>query len=204
MNKSKTSALLNKHMTAVKQGDTNAFGAVAELFKNRIGALISGFYISPNEREDVFQECLIALYDAVMTYDGQQTADFTTYATVCLRHAIISSVRRLNRKKNLAHTNSVSLDSASDEGSGYPPDIILPRSRDPEDQFLEQESYENLLSFAESVLSPLEKRIFDLYILGFSYHEISSALDKPVKAVDNAVYRIRSKLRSEMNAIPPD
>lgn len=195
--------ILSKHIVAVKNGDSDAFADIAEALKSRIYSLISSFSISANEREDVYQECLIALYDAVIAYDEAGSAGFTSYATVCLRNRIISSVRRLNRKKNLSMTNYIPLDSpGEDDGAGYPADNIYPHTRDPEDQFLEKESYESLLSFADSVLSPLEKQIFDLYILGFSYHEISDALEKPVKAVDNAVYRIRTKLRSEMNAPP--
>lgn len=196
--------ILISHIDAVKHGDTGAFTAVAAALKPRINALIGSFSISQNERDDIFQECLITLYDAVINYDRDSGVDFTAYATVCLRNCIISGIRRLNRKKNLALSNYVSIDVTGDDDTAISPaDLILPRSSDPEDQFLEKESYERFLSFADSVLSPLEKRIFNLYILGFSYHEISNALDKPLKAVDNAVYRIRSKLRSEMNALPP-
>ncbi len=47
----------------------------------------------------------------------------------------------------------------------------------------------------KSLLSNLEWDIFRLYLSGLSYGEISERLDIPLKSVDNAVFRVRKKLR---------
>lgn len=43
-------------------------------------------------------------------------------------------------------------------------------------------------------LSRLETQVFDLYLEGQSYQEIAASLQRRVKSVDNALYRIRTKL----------
>lgn len=187
---------LSRQVADAKSGDAKALNAIIEFFTPKITSLIGSFSIATNERDDVCQECLIALCDAVNGYNDNMGTEFATYANVCIRNCIISSIRKLNRKKNRNLANYVSLDQSGEDDS--PDTYILPTLSGPEEQLVEKESYESFLSFADSVLTSLEKRIFELYILGYSYHEISDALKKPVKSVDNAVYRIRTKLRSEM------
>ena len=47
---------------------------------------------------------------------------------------------------------------------------------------------------ARRKFSPLESDIFDLYVAGQSYQEIAQILQRSVKSVDNALYRIKHKL----------
>jgi RNA polymerase sporulation-specific sigma factor len=51
--------------------------------------------------------------------------------------------------------------------------------------------------FLES-LTAYERRVFERYIRGMTYREISAALSVPTKSVDNAVYRIRVKLKQQL------
>ena len=46
-----------------------------------------------------------------------------------------------------------------------------------------------------SELSSYEKSVLMLYLNGHSYREIGLALNKSEKSVDNALYRIKSKLK---------
>lgn len=46
-----------------------------------------------------------------------------------------------------------------------------------------------------ALLSPLEKETLQLYLKGFSYEEMAKKLECPEKSVDNALQRIRRKLR---------
>ena len=46
-----------------------------------------------------------------------------------------------------------------------------------------------------SELSSYEKSVLKLYLDGHSYREIGLALNKSEKSVDNALYRIKSKLK---------
>ena len=46
-----------------------------------------------------------------------------------------------------------------------------------------------------SVLSPMEKKVLDLFMEGQSYAQIAKNLNKDEKSVDNAVARIKKKAR---------
>ena len=47
-------------------------------------------------------------------------------------------------------------------------------------------------------LSQLEYKILALFLQGFSYEEIGNKLDRIDKSIDNAMQRIRKKLRAKL------
>ena len=47
----------------------------------------------------------------------------------------------------------------------------------------------------DTQLSPLEKQVVLLRLDGYSYKAISDMLEKPEKSIDNALTRVRKKLR---------
>ena len=59
---------------------------------------------------------------------------------------------------------------------------------------LSREATQERLDRVNRQLSSLEQRILALYLQGLSYREIGQQVARPVKAVDNAVQRIRRKV----------
>ena len=49
------------------------------------------------------------------------------------------------------------------------------------------------------ILSPFEYEVLQLYLKGYGYQQIARQMQKPPKAIDNALQRIRSKVRSSMD-----
>ena len=54
---------------------------------------------------------------------------------------------------------------------------------------------EGLEQAIEKELSGFEKQVLDLYITGMSYNQIARVLGKDGKSTDNALQRIKAKLR---------
>ena len=65
-----------------------------------------------------------------------------------------------------------------------------------EEELIIAEQLEELRSRIRTVLSGFEQRVLTLYLSGHSYLEISQLLRTTPKAVDNALQRVRRKLRS--------
>ena len=53
----------------------------------------------------------------------------------------------------------------------------------------------------KTVLSKFEYNVLKYYVSGYSYAYISEKLSKPQKAVDNAVQRIKNKVKSIINGV---
>ena len=69
----------------------------------------------------------------------------------------------------------------------------------PEQHVIDQENLKALEEAIESELSPLERQVLDLYITGMSIKQISAVLSRDEKSTDNAMQRIRNKLRKYLS-----
>ena len=64
---------------------------------------------------------------------------------------------------------------------------------DPLETITKKEYFEAVESRIDKNLSTFEKKVLDFYVQGESYVDIATKLDAQVKAVDNAIQRIRKK-----------
>ncbi len=170
-----------------KQGVQDAFGELSVRYIVVIRNRSVGLYNMGVEAEDLFQEGLIALHTAVTTYREDDGASFCTYASKCIRNRLISAVRKVNNNKNRINNIAVSLDCQNDNQCDP--------MTDPERVLMADEEVRELMELAHDNLSDMEMRVLALYIDGKSYDEISVKLGIPVKSCDNAMQRVRKKLR---------
>ena len=71
----------------------------------------------------------------------------------------------------------------------------IPYANDPESEYIAHEDFERLKERINSELSSAEREVLHLYLLGFDYTKIAGILKISKKSVDNALQRIRKKLR---------
>ena len=60
---------------------------------------------------------------------------------------------------------------------------------------LDKERVAYLEKMIEEELSDFEKQVLDLYITGMSYSQIARVLGRDEKSTDNALTRLKSKIR---------
>ena len=68
----------------------------------------------------------------------------------------------------------------------------------PAKRLMDEEAYLALYRKVKQTLSDYENRIWWLYLSGRTAKDIADALQTEEKSVQNALYRIRKKLRSEI------
>ena len=144
------------------------------------------------EKSDLIQEGMIGLNHAIDRYREQKDALFYTYAKKCIERKIISVVIASNRNKNKILNESISYDDEENLLIKF----IKSQTPSPEEQVLNLELEENLLLKIKENLTDLEEQVFELFISGFKYKEISEILDKDHKSIDNAIQRIKSKIKN--------
>lgn len=161
-------------------GDQEAFGQIVRRMEPLIHDQIHQCRCPGTENEDLAQEALMGLLAAVRTYRPDGGAAFTTYATACIRHRLLSVARRQAPRA----TQEVPLEEDAD----------LPDSTgDPALRLQEQEDLHGLLAQLHSRLTTLEYQVLLLRLSECSYEEIANRLGVTKKAVDNAVQRLRRK-----------
>ena len=159
------------------------------------------FFLVGGAPEDLIQEGMLGLLSAIRQYDPKQNAAFKTYAELCIKNRILSAVKTDSRLKHNPLNDGVPLDSLLSEESQIP---LLAYTelfrRTPEEQVLARENKMELQQSFKRCLSPMERNVLRLYLDGLSYQEIAEQTVKPIKAVDNAIQRIRRKLAQNLDS----
>lgn len=148
------------------------------------------------ELNDLIQEGLLGLTSAIHHFNEQKDSTFYTFATTCIKHKMISVVVSTKRLKNKILNESISIDSVNEEGEAYSLEYLIgDANANPENVLMNNEYQSHIIDLAKEKLTPLESAVFELKISGFGYKEISEVLDKNPKVVDNALQRIKLKLK---------
>ncbi|MCC8022959.1 MAG: sigma-70 family RNA polymerase sigma factor [Clostridiales bacterium] len=170
-----------------RHGDEQAMSCLMQRYKAAVEATASRNAGSSLEREDLIQEGLMGLLSGIYAYDASREAAPRTFLQVCIAIRIQSALRHSRRVRIVPAEHLVPFDEQ------YLGDS-LPAQRGPEDQYIDKEETDTLYRLVDEHLSPFENEVLRLHIVGCSYGEMAQRLNKPVKAVDNAMQRIRNKL----------
>ncbi len=141
--------------------------------------------------DDLCQEAAIGLLNAVKSYDPTKGAEFRTYADICVENVLISAVRSYVSHKNQPLNDYEELSDSEISGS-----VISCASGDPQEFMAENDSLDSLMDEISISLTDLEKNVLNMRICGYSYEETADKLGIGVKSVDNAIQRVRQKMKS--------
>ena len=172
-------------ITRIREGNQEVFTQLLESYEPLVRAEVSRHAtgLLREDAEDLRQVALIALYRAAMGFDlSQKEVEFGLYAKVCISNALVSQLRVLRR-----HTAELPL-----------VDFLGTAAEDPATRVMEEEAAALLRARIRAVLSPYEQRVWALYTAGCRSGEIARRLGKDTHSVENAVYRIRRKLRAAL------
>lgn len=165
------------------KNDKSAMSELILLYAKRIQAMVVSMACSPDDVSDLSQEGLMGLCDAVKNYDATKGTLFTTYANVCIRNNIVSALR-----KKPAQTDEIT-EEIQDMSYAINPEISV----------LDKVVADELLASIRKNLSDAELKIFDMYLQEMSYETIADRLGIGIKNVDNAMQRVRKKIKKLLN-----
>ena len=186
-----------KYIKMIKTGDNVALDYIMEKYKNFVFSKAKPFFIVGAEKEDIIQEGMIGLFKAIKGYDESKEVTFRVFADLCIRRQIMTAIKAATRQKHIPLNSYLSLNkTAFDEESDRTVMDMLDMETvpDPLDTITSRETYQNLEMQMNELLSDFEQKVLTEYLNGCSYSEIATRLDSHVKAVDNAVQRIKKKV----------
>ena len=173
-----------------KENNDEAFSVLARRYTEVAGIIVSSFTDTGLERADLIQEAMLAFISSVYSFSGDKGCSFRTYASRCMRNRIISVLRGLSSKKRVPYFLTVSFEEN--------PDLIAAPS--PEESFTSENSADYIHTVIENSLTEREKKVFSLFLTGYSYEEIACCLGVSAKAVDSSLQRARKKLREKLSS----
>ena len=183
----------------LREGETQITDYIMDKYKNLVRSKAGSMYILGADRDDLIQEGMIGLFKAIRDYDCGRDASFYTFAELCISRQMYSAVQAAGRMKHIPLNSYISLYGAPGE-NGEEEEIgmlgmLADKNLNPEDQFIDKENVINLEKKIEHELSGFEKQVLDLYITGMSYVQIAKVLGRDEKSTDNALQRIRAKIK---------
>ena len=144
-----------QYVLQAKKGDDNACEYILEKYKSMVRSVSRAYFLLGGDREDIVQEGMIGLYRAVCSFSAEESANFSTYANICIRRQICSAIRVAARQKHMPLNDYISLDSSENEESIEAEGLqhLISELMNPEDIVINRERHENVYKAIEGKLS---------------------------------------------------
>lgn len=174
----------------VKEGQVDIMDCLVTRYKGMVRKKAYTMYLIGGETEDLIQEGMIGLFKAIRDFREDRSSSFQTFASLCIDRQLYNAVTSSLREKHSPLNNSVSLDEEDENLNGLTSSV-----NSPEDILMDQESTRDLLTKIQNALSEMENKVLQYHLEGYDYIRIAEKMDKQPKAIDNALQRIRNKVK---------
>lgn len=193
----------------LRDGDAHITDYIMNKYKNLVRKKAKSMYILGADNDDLIQEGMIGLFKAVRDYDAGRDASFYTFADLCISRQMYNAVQASRREKHAPLNTYISLYADMTEAEGEQNGngsgmkllntIASAVETNPEQLMIDRENVADIEAMIEKELSSFEKQVLDLYLTGMSYSQIARVLSRDEKSTDNALQRLKSKLRKAVN-----
>lgn len=185
-----------------QKGNDNSMEVLLEKYKSLVRTVTRMYFLTGADSEDLLQEGMIGLYKAILSYIPDMNSNFGKYAELCIKRQVLSAIKAANRLKHLPLNSYVSIYKEDEDGSEidtrYEFEGVSGGVLDPEEITINRETNEILRRNIDNILSDFEKAVLFKFLNGESYAEIAKSLKKEPKAIDNALQRVKRKLKNKI------
>lgn len=179
----------------LRGGEQEVMDFIIEKYKPMVRQKARVLYLVGGEQDDLIQEGMIGLFKAVRDYRSEKDASFRTFAQLCVDRQIYHAIQSSNRQKHQPLNSYVSMNSEEWEDEVY---TMFQQS--PENIVIAQENALHLENTIRRQLSSFENQVLEMYLDGDNYLVIADKLGKTPKSIDNALQRIRGKVKECVRA----
>ena len=182
----------------LRAGEREITDYLIDKYKSLVRTRARALYLVGGDHEDLIQEGMLGLFKAVRDYKPGKEASFATFAGLCIDRQMYSAVASSQRQKHQPLNSYISLYRTPESGDRELLELIEQPGGDPEERFISRETAAALRRVINTRLTPLERRVTELFLQGMTYRQIADAVPCPIKSVDNALSRVKRKLGEGM------
>ena len=180
----------------LREGDERIMDYILEKYKPLVLRKANAMFLIGGDTDDLIQEGMIGLFKAIRDYRSDRETSFFHFAELWINRQLYSAVEASNRKKHVPLNTYVSFYSqTTEEGKSLAETLLTDQMDDPEQLVIEQENFTAFWEQLREQLSALERQVLDAYLEGKNYRQIAEELGKSPKTIDNALSRIKGKIR---------
>jgi RNA polymerase sporulation-specific sigma factor len=190
-------------LARLRAGETQITEYLMDKYKDLVRSKAKTMYLLGADAEDLIQEGMIGLFKAIRDYEPGPGAAFATFANICISRQMYTAIEAAGRRKHYFLNTYISLYASAEDGETGDEDLRLiavakSPEKNPEELLIDRENAENLEKIIAAALSKFEKQVFDLHLVGLGYAEIAAVLGKSPKTTDNALQRVRLKVKKAL------
>ncbi len=182
---------IDEMLVRFQGGEESAFLSLCDRYAPMLSARVR-FYFGNNFKDaeldfdEMEQDARLALCRAADAYTvGNGKVTFGYYARACVNNALASYCRKHRKRASIESIDEID-------------ELLFAESDGPVDSLIAEEKLAELYLKASRVLTPFERRVFDMHIEGENAESMASKLGKSKKSVSNALYRMLKKLRGAL------
>lgn len=181
----------------IRAGKTELTDILLDRYKNEVKKKSNGLTLMGADRDDLIQEGMIGLFNAIRDYKSDKKCSFSSFASICIRGAMVNAVLHYQSKKYGPLNSSLSFSATSENGNDHDFEEFYgdTSAANPEKLTLDVESVQELLAKIREALSKTELQVFEYCQQGLSSKEISENMNISAKSVANTLTRIKQKIR---------
>jgi RNA polymerase sporulation-specific sigma factor len=185
----------------LREGESAIMDYIISKYKYLVIRAAKAIYLIGGENDDLIQEGMIGLFKAVRDFDTNQETSFYSFAELCISRQMYTAIKLSQRQKHMPLNSYVSLydikkTDYDDKQAPLIEQLETESNSNPEELFLDKERMQMLVEQLNERLSDMERRVLHLHLQGEDYRSIAELLDKSPKSIDNALQRIRQKMRT--------
>jgi RNA polymerase sporulation-specific sigma factor len=187
-------------ISSIRTGDTRAESYLINKYQYLVHVKAKSYFLDGADHDDTIQEGMIGLYKAMRDYKLGSFCSFRSFAVLCITRQIITAVKTHTRKKHNPLSCYRQLDTRMFEDPGEyraaAGTSFTTKVEDPLNLFIVEDELSRIIGMLREKLSGLEWNVLVFYLEGKSYKEIAVDLKRDTKVVDNALCRIKVKIKN--------
>ena len=188
----------------LRDGENSITEYLMNKYKNLVRSKAKSMYILGADNDDLIQEGMIGLFKALRDYDSGRDASFLTFADLCVSRQMYTAVQASRRQKHIPLNTYISLyGNVNTSSEGEQEELVnvlaAHAGQSPEEVVIDRENVIQLEKAIDQELSGFEKQVLDLYLTGMGYQQIAKVLGRDEKSTDNALQRIKTKLKKRLS-----
>lgn len=183
----------------MRNGDEKVVDYLMVKYKNLVRKKARALFLIGADNDDLIQEGMIGLFKAIRDYDEEKEASFYHFAELCISRQMYTAMEASQRKKHAPLNSYVSLYEESEREEKVPLAEVLQSlsNGNPEDLVIDKENVDAFQEKINACLSRMEKQVLALTLQGMNYQQVAQIMEKSPKSIDNALQRIKGKLRKQ-------
>ena len=176
-------------ISRLRDGQNEIMDYLMDKYKGLVKKKAKVMFLIGGDTDDLIQEGMIGLFKAVRDYKTEKDSSFYHFAEICISRQMYTAIEASNRKKHAPLNSYLSLSEPESGGIGE----LL--ETNPEQMIIDQENVAQIKERIKKSLSDMEKEVLAYYMQGMNYVQIAEVMEKSPKAIDNALQRIKNKLK---------